>query len=223
MNKGLLTRQSLLLLRNARTVGIDLIWNLLWGFPGDDVEAYKEILALIPLLHHLQPPAALGHISIDRFSPYFCEPSRFGISRLKPLSGYYDFLPEGADVARIAYSFTAEYRCGSHEHVAVISDLWCAVNRWQAAWKQHGGSASEELRLLRNHKSYVLVDTRRLWRKKQSYRLGGADALALLTPRPFTGKGIETWAVHKKLAIVADGWYVPLAMADQEVLHDIDG
>ena len=33
MNKGLLTRQNLLLLRNARTVGIDLIWNLLWDSP----------------------------------------------------------------------------------------------------------------------------------------------------------------------------------------------
>ena len=79
----------------------------------------------------------------------------------------------------------------------MISDPWGVVNRWQAAWKQHGGSASEELRLLRNHKSYVLVDTRRLWRKKKLYRLGEAAAAALLTPRPFTGKEIETWAVHK--------------------------
>jgi ribosomal peptide maturation radical SAM protein 1 len=221
MNKGLRARQNLLLLRNAGIVGIDLIWNLLWGFPGDDVEAYKEIVALIPLLHHLQPPAAIGHVSIDRFSPYFCEPARFGISKLKPLAGYYDFLPEGADVGRIAYSFTAEYRCGSHEHVAVISDLWRAVNKWQAAWRQHGGSAREELRLLRNRKSYELVDTRRLWRKKKLYRLDEPDASALLTPRPFAGNDIEAWAVHKKLAVMADGWFVPLATTDPEVLQEL--
>ena len=27
----------------------------------------------------------------------------------------------------------------------------------------------------------------------------------------------------QKLALVADGWYVPWATADTEVLHDIDG
>jgi ribosomal peptide maturation radical SAM protein 1 len=223
MNKGVQARQNLMLLRNARAVGIDLDWNLLWGFPGDSVEAYSEILALVPLLHHLQPPTALAHISIDRFSPYFCQPNEFGLRTLKPLAGYYDFLPKGAEVERIAYFFTAEYQCGSHDHVKLISDLWRAVNRWQASWRRDRGNRCEELRLVRNHKSYVLLDTRRLWRKKKSYSLDEADASALLTARPYAGSDLEAWSVREKLAVITDGWFVPLATTDPQVLLELTG
>jgi len=218
MKKGVQARQILMLLRNARAVGVDLLWNLLWGFPGDDVEAYREILALLPLLHHLQPPQVLSHISIDRFSPYFSTPAEFGVRNLKPLAGYYDIFPKGAKVERIAYSFTAEYQCGSHDHVEVISDLWQAVNRWQASWKRNRGMGAEKLRLLRNGESYALVDTRRLWSKTKSYTLDEADASALLTARPYAGRDLEVWSVHEELAVIADGWFVPLATADPEVL-----
>lgn len=223
MNKGVQARQNLMLLRNARAAEVGLDWNLLWGFPGDNVEAYSEILALLPLLHHLQPPLVLSHISIDRFSPYFSRPIEFGVHNLKPLAGYYDTLPKGAEVERIAYSFTAEYRCGSHDHVEVISDLWQAVSGWQASWRRTRGNGREELRLLRNRKSYVLLDTRRLWRKKKSYSLDEADASALLTTRPYTGRDLEAWSVREKLAVTADGWFVPLATADPEVLLELTG
>ena len=76
------------------------------------------------------------HLSIDRFSPYFSRPAEFGVRNIKPLKGYYDFLPKRADVERIAYQFTAEYRCGAHEHVDVICRLWQEMVRWQGAWKR---------------------------------------------------------------------------------------
>ena len=50
MKKGVQARQNLMLLRYARAAGLHLTWNLLWGFPGDDVEAYEETLAILPLI-----------------------------------------------------------------------------------------------------------------------------------------------------------------------------
>ena len=35
MKKGVGARQNLVLLRSARSLGMDVRWNLLWGFPGD--------------------------------------------------------------------------------------------------------------------------------------------------------------------------------------------
>ena len=64
MDKGVKGRQNLMLLRFARAAGVSLYWNLLWGFPGDDVKAYEETLGILPLLHHLQPPRGLWHLSI---------------------------------------------------------------------------------------------------------------------------------------------------------------
>lgn len=223
MNKGVLARQNLMLLRDARAAGVHLKWNLLWGFPGDEMEAYEETLAILPLLHHLQPPFAMGHLSIDRFSPYFCTPTEFGVRNIRPRAGCYDCFPKGADVGSIACHFTAEYRSGAHDHVDLIYRLWQAVKRWQAAWKEKDGVPNEDLRLFRKRGSYVLVDTRRLWGKQKSLSLEERGASALLTARPYAGSEVETWALGEKLAVIMDGWFVPLTVADPKILLELTG
>jgi ribosomal peptide maturation radical SAM protein 1 len=223
MNKGVQARQNLMLLRYARAAGVYVDWNLLWGFPGDDVEAYEETLAILPLLHHLQPPRAMVHLSIDRFSPYFSKPAEFGVQTIKPLAGFYDFLPKGADIERIAYHFTAKYRCGAHDHAEVIHRLWQETGRWRAAWKQKGGAPNQDLRLFRNRGSFVLVDARDLWRKKRSYSLDEKEASALVTAGLCSESGLEAWALREKLAVIADNWFVPLAVAEPEVLLVLTG
>jgi ribosomal peptide maturation radical SAM protein 1 len=223
MNKGVQARQNLMLLRYARAAGVNLDWVLLWGLPSDDVEAYEETLAILPLLHHLQPPRAMVHLSVDRFSPYYCNPAESGIQNIRPLAGYYDIFPKGADIGRIAYHFTAKYRCGAHDHVEVIQKLWQEMARWQASWKQKSGMPNQDLKLLRIRGSYVLVDTRALWRKKRSYPLDEKEASTLMTPRPYSGSGLETWAVSAKLAVTADGWFVPLPVAEPRILLELTG
>jgi hypothetical protein len=223
VRKGVLARQNLMLLRNARAVGLFLDWNLLWGFPGEDVEAYKETLAIVPLLHHFQPPVAMVHLSIERFSPYYSMPTKFGVRSIRPLAGYYDFLPKGAEVGRIAFHFTAKYRCGGHEHVDVIRRLWLEIARWRAAWRDKGCAPDQDLKLLRKRGSYTLVDTRDLWRKKKLYQLDELGAASILTCRPYSGSGLEAWALREKLAVTADGWFVPLAVAQPEVLLELAG
>jgi ribosomal peptide maturation radical SAM protein 1 len=223
MNKGVQARQNLMLLRYARVAGVYVGWNLLWGFPGDDVGVYEESLAILPLLHHLQPPGAMVHLSIDRFSPYFSNPTEFSVRNIKPQAGFYDFLPKGADVERIAYHFTAEYRCGAHDHPDVIHTLWQEIARWQAAWRHKCGAPHEDLKLFRKRGSYVLVDTRGLWGKKRLHSLDERDASALVTSRPYSGSELETWALREKLAVTADGWFVPLVVADPKILLELMG
>lgn len=223
MNKGVQARQNLMLLRFARAAGVHLHWNLLWGFPADEVEAYEETLAILPLLHHLQPPRAMTHLSIDRFSPYFCRPAEFGVRNIKPQAGCHDWSPKGTNTERIACRFTAEYRSGAHDCVDLIYKLWQAMKRWQAAWKEKQGAPNEDLTLFRKHRSYVLVDTRHLWRKQKSYSLDEKGASKLLTARPYSGSEPETWALGEKLAVIMDGWFVPLAVADPKILLELAG
>lgn len=165
----------------------------------------------------------MGHLSIERFSPYFCRPTEFGVRNIKPQAGCYDWLPKGADIERIACHFTAEYPSGAHDHVALIYKLWQAMKRWQAAWKEEQGAPNEDLMLFRKHRSYVLVDTRHLWRKQRSYSLDERGASSMLTARPYTGSQLETWGVGEKLAVITDGWFVPLAVADAKTLLELAG
>jgi ribosomal peptide maturation radical SAM protein 1 len=218
MKKGVQGRQNLMLLRDARAAGVQLTWNLLWGFPGDDVEAYQETLAIVPLLHHFQPPDGLWHLSLDRFSPYFSRPAEFGVRNLVPLAAYYDFLPKTADVNRVAYHFMANYGCGSHDQIDVIHNLWREVGRWHAAWKRTGGEPLEDLRIAQDQGLYVLVDTRRVSGTKKTHVLEETEASTLVTSRPYSGSKLETWALQEKVAIVMDGWFVPLPVADPKIL-----
>jgi hypothetical protein len=165
----------------------------------------------------------MAHLSIERFSPYFCRPAEFGVRNIKPQAGCYDWLPKGADIERIACHFTAEYPSGAHDHVDLIYKLWQAMKRWQAAWKENHGAPNEDLTLFRKHRSYVLVDTRHLWRKQKSYSLDETGASSLVAARLYSGSEPETWALGEKLGVIMDGWFVPLAVADPKILLELAG
>jgi len=95
MDKGVTARQNIALLRHARAVGVEMNWNLLYGFPGDGVREYRHTLALLPCLRHRPPPTDVCRISIDRFSPYFFAPARYGIRSVRPMDSYAAILPPG--------------------------------------------------------------------------------------------------------------------------------
>jgi len=217
MKKGVQARQNLMLLRYGRVAGVQMVWNLLWGFPGDELKTYEETLALIPLLHHLEPPASMCHLSIDRFSPYFSRPAEFGIRRTRPVAGYFDIFPKAADIHSLAYHFTGLFDCASHEHLDVILELWRAVKRWQSAWGPRGLEPKEDLRLFRERGSYMLEDTRRLARNPRIRVLERRQASALIAPRLYSASDLQAWALGEKLAVLADGWFVPLPVAVPEV------
>ncbi len=112
MKKGVDALQNLQVLKWSTELGIRVSWNILCGFPGETAEDYERMAALIPLIHHLQPPLGFAQITIDRFSPLFMEPQRFGI-RLQPARAYryvYPFSQE--DLRSLAYWF-------SHDSAAV--------------------------------------------------------------------------------------------------------
>src|SRR5262249_41725 len=52
MKKGVQARQNLMLLRYGRMTGIDLVWNLICGFPSDLLSYYEETLRLVRLIPH---------------------------------------------------------------------------------------------------------------------------------------------------------------------------
>ncbi len=111
MRKGVKGLQNIQLLKWCCEIGVEVSWNMLWGFPGEPAEEYTRMAEMLPLLHHLQPPSGLSHIRLDRFSPNFDEAEEFGFTHVTPYSSYGYVYPLAAEhLANLAYFFTYEYR-----------------------------------------------------------------------------------------------------------------
>jgi hypothetical protein len=230
MDKGVSARQNIALLRYARAAELNLSWNLLWGFPGDQRQEYEETLALLPLLRHLQPPTGFYHLSIDRFSPYFDRPADYGLRQLKPFGGYAQLLPEGVDLDQVAYCFVADYDCDSHCHPELIITIQRELKAWQAAW-QAAIKLSSTIKMptppllrvsVEADGHYLLRDTRGLPDTEERYWLTRSQASAVLAARPFIPTAEIKWALERKVGVVLGDWYVPLATAEPLLLQEFE-
>jgi ribosomal peptide maturation radical SAM protein 1 len=110
MDKGVTGCQNVRLLRDAESLGLTVLWNYLYGFPGEDPGEYDEVIAQLPVLHHLQPCTGAARVAIERFSPFFNRPE-LGFPDLSPSWQYaitYD-LPE-QELFDFAYLFSTTAR-----------------------------------------------------------------------------------------------------------------
>lgn len=139
LRKGVSAYQNVRLLKWAAELGLQLTWNLLYGFPGESADDYAQMADLIPALTHLQPPTiGCCPVRIDRFSPLFVEAEAFGLDELAPAEAYglvYG-LPS-SELHRVAYHFESHRQLAA-EVEAEIAVLTREVERWQEA----AGSAS---------------------------------------------------------------------------------
>lgn len=137
MRKGTTAIQNIRLLRWAAELGLPVLWNMLYGLPGEKAADYEEIAALVPALLHLFPPVSdCNRIHVDRFSPLFTEHH----SSIKPNPLYAIALGLPADVSRsLAYHFDFE------DDLASAPDTTHAVERLNKvvqAWHQSVGSSA---------------------------------------------------------------------------------
>src|SRR5262249_59497497 len=131
-------------LRWCDELGIQVAWNLLAGFPDEPVEEYARQAALLPLMFHLQAPASCSPIRLDRFSPFYTRPDRFGLKRLRPTAAYYYVYPFGRrELARLAYFFDFDYPDGRNPH-DYISSVKAEVHNW---WQAKSRSSDDLPRL----------------------------------------------------------------------------
>jgi len=133
MKKGVSSIQNVNLLRWACYYKIHTSWNLLWGFPGEQVEHYEEQLRLLRHLTHLSPPQSAGRVWMERFSPLFADRDLFPVTSLRAESSYSYIYPKCYDLERIAYFF--DYELADTLPDSVFADTVSHVASWQAAWR----------------------------------------------------------------------------------------
>jgi ribosomal peptide maturation radical SAM protein 1 len=154
MRKGTTALQCVQFLKWARELGIEVIWNILWGLPGEDPHEYGRMAAAVPALTHLQPPNSVGSFRLDRFSPTFEDQDGYGLTGVRPYPSYgfvYD-LPEES-LRRLAYFFAFDY-AQSQDVVAYTTPLAEAITAWKET------AATSVLRYADEGERLVLADGR---------------------------------------------------------------
>lgn len=155
MRKGCTSTQNVQLLKWGIELGLNVIWNFIAGFPGEDPEAYQRTAEIIPALVHLQPPVgSAAPVRLDRFSPYFQEPEAFGMVNVRPAAAYrfvYPFPEES--LSRLAYYFDFDYNDGRKPEEYTQS-LNQAVERWRRQ------NTPGSLLSLHDNGRVILYDTR---------------------------------------------------------------
>lgn len=216
MNKGVDAGQNILLLRNARSLGMLVSWNLLWGFPGDLAVYYEETLNLLPLIGHLQPPVVFRHLSLDRFSRYFEQPEDFKIQTLRPWAVYNMVYPEWAEVEKLAYRFTGDYHSGAHDHPELIREIAGRVEYWDKTWKR------TKLDMVPVAGGYIVRDTRGIEGNKESHILDRNRVKEIMTYGSYEDSENQRWALEEKLGVVVDSRYIPLITASPRLLSSFE-
>ena len=96
MSKGVSAVQNIQTLKWLTASGMEIKWNFLYGFLGEDSGCYGGIPDLIESLIHLAPPQTDGPVRIDRFSPYEQGPADFGLCPPEPILAYCPCFPSRA-------------------------------------------------------------------------------------------------------------------------------
>lgn len=135
MRKGVTTIQNIQFLKWCNEFGVDPLWNILYGFPGETREHYANYPELLRLLFHLKPPEGIFPVIFERFSPYHFEPDKFKL-RINPIAEYRILYPESiVDLNKIAYYFEGQWEGedGSpEEYLQLTKDVYYEwVTNWQ--------------------------------------------------------------------------------------------
>ena len=169
MKKGCSAAQNIQLLKWAREIGLEVVWNFITGFPGEDPEVYRRMGEMIPVLSHLQPPTGpADQVRLDRFSPYFEQPETYGMLNVRPAASYSYVYPFPAEsLTRLAYYFDFDYADGRRPE-SYTSPFNKAIKDW---YSQTNGRS---LFSLSTNGQLRLFDSRSIARKNE-YVLRGME------------------------------------------------
>ena len=174
MRKGVTGLHNIRLLKWATLYDISVVWNIIYGFPGEPAAEYERMLEILPSLTHLPPPD-FTQIMIERFSPYHQNPAAFGLTAVKP-KAFYSFLYDVDETTLndLAYDFSHEYADG-RDPDSYAKPLGEFIKKWRAGYAKGSNTLS-----YRRGPGFLLINDRRFNLPSSDYYLGGTEAAIYL-------------------------------------------
>jgi len=132
MGKGTTSLHNIQLLKYCKEYNIYPSWNILTGFPGETVSYYKEMIAIMSKIYHLQPPDQQGPFMLQRFSPYHAHPEKFGLVKKHPVEGYRYIYPfSDQEINLFAYYYKHDYQDGFNPPKKYEMSIYEMIQYWR--------------------------------------------------------------------------------------------
>jgi ribosomal peptide maturation radical SAM protein 1 len=177
MRKGVTAAQNVAVIRWCTEVGLQPLWNLILGFPGEPPDSYRQTSELISKITHLPPLSVIGPIRMDRFSPNFNHWQELGFTSRSPARAYRHVFPMADEILEeIAYYFDFDHP-QLDAALTACQELGRQIRTWQekARHRQNGELAVKP----HLEGGCVLVDSR-YNRPAPAMRLGPSELAVLL-------------------------------------------
>lgn len=134
IDKGVTGIQNVQILKWCRELDIRPSWNILYALPGETAEDYRDLDHLLRTLFHLHPPAGMGPVRYERFSPYFTRRDSFGLD-LTPNRCYEFMFPSSrVQLSKIAYYFEGCPAGQTDDPEHYTAQARGAVKQWTNTW-----------------------------------------------------------------------------------------
>jgi ribosomal peptide maturation radical SAM protein 1 len=212
MNKGVSALANVNLLRWARSLGMDVSWNLIWGFPGETEQDYAVQLDWLKLLSHLQAPVGAGRIWMERFSPLFQQRAAMSPSPRPEISLHHVY-PAAVDLSKAAYFFEYDFPSGFDPKI------WEETSDWVNLWKDAQVSAKPPSLEYRYAPGFLQIDEARTGREPGIYTFGSpfAEIYMALTETPRSIDGLtESLGTDRALVEKALNEFIAAGLIIQE-------
>lgn len=228
MGKGANGLQNLQALKWFSEAGIEVKWNLLYGFPGEEPADYAWLAWLLPALCHLAPPLAVGRVRMDRFAPYFDAPQAHGMVNPRPNRAFCYVCPfDRAALERMAYYYEFDFADGRNPLDYAQAALDAAE-----AWQQIGGAVTlrywdrpDGVLILHDTRPAATVFQRRLTglerriylacdagrSLRQILQIAAEHAVAGVANQPLIQRTLREW-IDQRIMAFLDGRYLSLAL-----------
>jgi len=146
MEKGVSAAQNVYTLVLGKRFGMQVHYNILYGFPHDEEDEYKRMVKFLPRLFHLDPPAFCTRVQITRFAPLHMRAEEFGLAPLTPESTY-ELLFSKDYLRRTGFSLMdfCYYFESSGENSSALQRLYTEIYEIVARWKSLRDSRKELL------------------------------------------------------------------------------
>lgn len=171
MRKGCMMLQNVRLLKWCRYYKMRVGWNLIWGFPGEMEEDYRQELEALKLITHLEPPRDTTRIWLERFSPYFADRELFPIHDLQAEASYSYVYPAHVALDKAAYFF--DYQMEN----TVADDVHSATREWVREWQRRWTSNEPDTLVFRRTPDALFIDDNRGPQRRGTYAFDGPMAL----------------------------------------------
>jgi len=168
LNKGVRGYQNLQTLKWFAEARVTAEWNILYGFPWETADTYRQLASLVTKIPHFPSPLGVGRARMDRFSPFFESPGRYGMKNPRASRAFAHVYPFPQDVLnRLAYYY--EFDADWEPQLEFAEPFLEAIRHWQ------NDSGSGDLTMhWKTPDELVIFDTR--GGRMRQHRLRGLEA-----------------------------------------------